>query len=236
MLAGRHSIGAGGAGGALAFVGSRTFTDAGSTTTFTVPLTTLTGGIASAPRTGDLVVAYIGGSSSNSDAVPLPSGWTELARVQGFDFRDSDLYVIYKTMGATPDTGFSIPGGLASSVNSISVAIFVYGGASTAAPVFTTANGSNTALCDPPAITPTVSGSVIISGGMAAHTVGDNTFSSSDFDAFISAGANRSRGSTIGVGRFAWTSGAFNPAEFTFSGSDATSFSWAALSLVIIPE
>jgi len=237
MLAGRHSVGAGGAGGGgLEFVGSRTFTDDGSTSTFTIPLTTLTGGIASAPRTGDLVVAFIGQASNDNQDVPMPFGWDELARVQGLGSRSSDLYVIYKTMGATPDTGFDIVGGLHEEDNSLSVAIFVYGGASTAAPVFTTANGIDTVLCDPPAITPTVAGSIVLSGGVGAHRQGIHTFSSSSFDAFLSVGVNSKYNSTIGVGRFAWTSGAFNPAAFTFSSTDSDKYSWAALSLVIIPE
>jgi len=237
MLAGRHSIGAGGAGGGVfEFVGSRTFTE-GSTSTFTIPLTTLTGGIASAPRTGDLVVAFIGQASGGNDDVPMPSEWDELARVQGVSGNSSDLYVIYKTMGATPDTGFDIVGGLASVQSGLSVAIFVYEGASTAAPVFTTANGDDTVLCDPPAITPTVAGSIVLSGGVGAHTEGIETFSSSAFDDFLTVGVDEGfRDATIGVGRFAWTSGAFNPAEFTFSASDFRRFSWAALSLVIIPE
>ena len=160
-----------------------------------------------------------------------------MARVQGVDNNSSDLYVIYKTMGATPDTGFDIVGGLADGRNSLSVAIFVYEGASTAAPVFTTANGNNTVLCDPPAITPTVAGSIVLSGGVGAHSRGIQTFSSSAFDDFLTVGVEGGlRDATIGVGRFAWTSGAFNPAEFTFSGADGSPFSWAALSLVIIPE
>jgi len=237
MLAGRHSIGAGGAGGGgLGFVGSRTFTNAGSTTTFTVPLTTLTGGIASAPRTGDLVVAFITGASTGGPTdIPMPSGWEQLSRLSGDDTWDTDLYVIYKAMGATPDTGFDIVGGLADASHSIAVTIWVYAGASTATPVFTTATGSDTVLCDPPAITPTVEGSIVLSGGGGSHARGAQTYSSSDFDGFLSVGANSTRDATIGVGRFAWTSGAFNPAEFTFSSADALSFSWAALSLVLIP-
>jgi len=216
-------------------VGSRTFTDDGTTSTFTVPLTTLTGGTASAPRTGDLVVAYIAGSSLTDGAIPMPSGWNELSQLSANDTIDSNLYVIYKTMGATPDTGFDIPGGLASVDNSIAVAIFVYSGAAVATPVFTTATGINTVLCDPPAITPTVEGSIILSGGGGAHNQ-NGTYSSSDFDAFLSVVANGQWRATIGVGRFAWTSGAFDPAQFTFSAANTSVFSWTALSLVIIPE
>ena len=239
MLAGWHSRGAQQAtAGGLEFVGSRTFTDSGTTVTFTVPLTSLTGGISSAPRAGDLVVAFIGQASAGSNAVPMPADWTQLARVSADDTYDSDLYVIYKTMGATPDTGFNITGGLDSSQNSLAVAIFVY--ANAVASIHTTASGIDGVLCDPPSITPTVSGSVVVSGGVGAHRLGGSaSYSSSDFSLFLSASGEGitsfGRDATIGVGVFEWTSGAFNPGIFTFSGSSATTDSWAALSLVITP-
>jgi len=242
MLASWHGRGAGGAvGGGLEFVGSRTFPQLGTTSTFTVPLTALTGGIASAPRTGDLVVAFIGMSSlSGSRDLTMPSGWAELDRVQGNNTYNCDLYVIYKTMSATPDTGFDIVGGMPSVNSSLAVTIHVHAGASAAAPSFTTANGGNSVLCNPPEITPTVAGSEVISGGVGGHIEGERTFSSSSFDSFLSEGVDGvGKGRTdctIGVGRFAWTSGVFDPAAFTFSGSSLATSSWAALSLVIIPE
>lgn len=219
----------------LTFVGSRTFTRIGIASTITVPLTSLTDGVASAPRTGDLVVAYVGLASFANRDLTMPSGWTLLATVSSVDSRTSDLFVIYKTMGATPDTEFDLPGAVGSSGRGLAVAIFVYAGASTAAPVFTTADDNNSVLCNPPAITPTVSGSVVISGGMGAHTQGAFKFLSSDFDAFLSDGVSSVADATIGVGRFAWTTGAFDPAAFTFVSANAVTFSWAAMSLVIIP-
>jgi len=239
MLASWHSRGAqppaAAAGGSLTLVGSRTFTHAGTGSTFAIPLTSLMGGIASAPRTGDLVVAFIGQAAQQNDDVTMPSGWSQLDRVQSVAVRSSDLYVIYKTMGATPDTGFDIVDGI-NSKHSIAVTIFVYEGASTAAPAFTTATGTATALCNPPAITPTVAGSIILSGGASGHFSVVQTFGSSAFDAFLTVGVEGgSNDTTIGVGRFAWTAGAFDPAVFTFSGSDSTQFCWAALSLILIP-
>jgi len=232
MLAGRHSIGAGGVGVASPeFVGSRTFTTT-SASTFTVPLTSLTGGLASAPRTGDVVVAFLLAGSSAS--ISIPAGWSLLVTVNSAGFYATDLFVIYKTMGATPDTGITIVDGLPFSTRSLSAAVMVYAGASSAAPVFATHSGDNVQV-DPPSITPTMPGSIIIAGGGTCHGRGTQTLSSTEFDGFISAGANSTSDTTVGMGRFAWVTGAFNPAAFTFSGASDADAKRTAVSLVLIP-
>ena len=239
MLAGRHSIGAGGAGGGvLEFVGSRTYVAGGSASDMTVPLTTLTGGIASAPRSGDLVVVFVGASTRDIDQTTTPTGFTLIneisVRRDSFSVdRASNLRASLKVMGSTPDTDFVIPGGTGSTANALAVSIYVFAKASSATPA-----SANSSAIDshpqPPSITPTFDGSIILCAGHM-HNASVAVFTSSDFDDFITVISNDANDGVIGSGRFEWTSGAFAPAKFGSAASEALAAS-TSISLVIIPE
>jgi len=240
MLAGRHSIGAGGAGGGVfEFVGSRTYVAEGSASDMTVPLTTLTGGIASAPRAGDLVVVFVGASTENIDQTTTPTGFTSINEIsvrRGFKSgsgQTSNLRASLKVMGSTPDTDFVIPGGTGSTSNALAVSIYVFAKASSATPA--AANSSATdSHPQPPSITPTFDGSIILCAGHT-HDSSVAVFTSSDFDDFITAISDDTNNGVIGSGRFEWTSGAFAPAKFGSTSSEANAAS-TSISLVIIPE
>ena len=239
MLAGRHSIGAGGAGGGvLEFVGSRTYAAGGSGNDMTVPLTTLTGGIASAPRAGDLVVVFVGASKRTTNQTTTPTGFTsinEISAFKSFTFgpgRASNLRASLKVMGSTPDTDFVIPGGTGSTSNALAVSIYVFAKASSATPA-----SANSSAIDshpqPPSITPTFNGSIILCAGHT-HDFSVAVFTSSDFDDFITVISEDSNDGVIGSGRFEWTSGAFAPAKFGSASGESNAAS-TSISLVIIP-
>jgi hypothetical protein len=225
-------------GGGIDYVGGYVDGFGGGTTDRTITLTSLTGGLASAPAAGDLVIVYFGtGSTTNRNLVV--SGYTEVIELYSNDNFDTNLAVAYKFMGGVPDTSFTLTGGTGSTSDGGAVAVQVWRGVNAVTPLDvtrTTATGINSVLCDPPAITPITPGAIIVSGGAGAHEEDDvETYSSSDLTAFISAGDDDSNSVTIGIGYHVWTSGSFNPAQFTFSGDDDTNYSWAAVTLALRP-
>jgi len=216
---------------------------ASSSTTTNVSLTSLTGGLASAPVQNDLVIVYYGVGSDRNRAIGVTTaGYTEVAEL----FADNDggydtnLSVNYKLMGVTPDTQVTVSatGDLA---DSGAVAIHVWRNVNLASPLdvtSTTATAINTVLCNPPAITPVTAGAVIVSGGAGGHNRGVQTYSSSNLSNFATIGGpDDTNDVTVGVGSAVWTSGAFDPAQFTFSGVDDTNnFSWAAVTMALRPR
>jgi hypothetical protein len=223
----------------IAYVGGTTGTTTGGTDNWTVSLTSLSGGLATSPSIGDLVVVYYGiGATSDSLSPTVASTGYELIATRGAnDSNDANLGVSYKVL-STAETEVVLVG-TGSTARGGAVAVYVWRGVagqySNSFPIVT-ASGENSVLCDPPAITPANQGSVILAGGVGAHDRGVATFSSSDLTSFISAGANSTVDATIGLGYVDWTSGAFNPAAFTFSAATSTAFSWAAATMALSPD
>lgn len=221
----------------IQYVGGHVEGFAGTTSNVTIFIDDLLGGLASAPAAGDLVIVYFAtGSSVNRDLVV--SGYTEIVELYSNDGGDTNLAVAYKFMGGTPDVSFTLTGGTFSTADAGAVAVQVWRGVNSVTPLDvtqTTATGINSVLCNPPAITPTTSGAVIVSGGAGAHNRSAGTFSSSNLTGFISALGDDNTDLTIGLGYHVWTSGAFDPAAFTFSSTDSTNFSWAAVTLALRP-
>jgi hypothetical protein len=223
---------------AISLVGRKTFAFEGTTSNQSISLTDLTGGTDTAPSAGDVVVVYYGvGGSSNNQTMTVNSGFTQLAQIVANDTCDAYLRVAYKVMGGTPDTSVEVSQTTSANWPGAGV-ILVFRGVDTTTPLdvaHTTASALNTALADPPSVTPSTSGAWVVSGGIGAHNNGLHTFSSSDLTGFLSVGFDDSVDVTVGVGYHQWTSGAFNPAAFTFSGTDSTINSWAALTLALRP-
>jgi hypothetical protein len=221
----------------IEYVGGYVQGFSGTTSNVTISLTSLTGGLASAPAAGDLVIVYFG-TGAIGDRNLVVSGYTEVAELFSDDTYETNLAVAYKFMGGTPDTSFVLSNGTGNSSEAGAVAVQVWRGVNVTTPLdvaATTATGLNSVECNPPAITPVTSGAVIVSGGAGAHTGGVGVYSSSNLTSFISVGASDSYDVTIGLGYHRWTSGAFDPAQFTFSLSDSTTFSWAAVTLALRP-
>lgn len=153
-----------GAGGAseITFVGYAT-SDEGAGTS--VSLTSLTGGIGSAPAAGDFVLA-LQTRQTTSNVDYAPSGYTEILDLYRDtpNTADPTLGVHYKFMTSTPDTTFT-----KSSSNDALFAL-VFRGVNAATPQDATAT-STTAVEDPncraPAITTVTAGAfVVIVGSM----------------------------------------------------------------------
>lgn len=224
----------------IRYVGGTTAQITGSTSTTTsISLTALTGGMDTQPREGDVVIVYYGtGSGSNRDIGVITAGYGEIVELNSNDTEETNLSVSYKAMSSTPDTSVVVSAtGTSSDSGSVVIKVFRnvdLGTILDATP--TTATGIDSVLCNPPAITPITAGAVIVSGGSGAHTQGVQTFSSSDLVNFSSVGGpDSTHDSTTGMGFYNWSSGAVDPAAFTFSTTNSVNFSWAAVTLALKP-
>lgn len=220
----------------IEFVGARAV---GARSGSAVDLTGLTGGVASSPSANDLVIVYAAQASVGAQPITI-TGYTEVFSLHSNDITDTNLTVGYKFMGSTPDTVASLTtdGTVGGVDNAVGFLVQVWRNVDAITPMdvsATSATGIDSVLCDPPSIAPITFGSVIVSGGAGAHRFGSGTFSSSDLTDFRSAVGVDTYDLTIGGGYKQWTGGAFNPAAFTFSGTDATTYSWAAATLALRP-
>ena len=152
-------------------------------------LTALTGGIDTAARTGDLVLAW--GNVSNGGGQINTAGYTPI---------DSDGFVPIerKFMGATPDTSVVGEGGGGSS-NSSAYGVMVFRGVDQttpldATPTLATANSTNP---NPPSITPATDGAAVVA--LAGSGVFDTSISApTNYTNLVTAAGNDSLDSTIG--------------------------------------
>jgi hypothetical protein len=228
------------AAGGIEYVGSYMQSFVGTTSNVTVSLTSLTGGLSSAPAAGDLVIVYFGtGSTANRDLVI--SGYTEIVELYSNDTYDTNLAVAYKFMGGTPDTSFVLTGGTLNIDDAGAVGVQVWRGVDATTPLDvtrTTATGVDTCFCNPAAITPVTDGAVIVAGGASGNDISSIVpipYSISNLTDFRSVARGDVNDVTIGLGYHVWTSGAFDPTEFRTPGADSARASWAAVTLALRP-
>ena len=209
----------------------------GTTSDVTISLTSLTGGLASAPAAGDLVIVYFG-TGSTADRNLVVSGYTEIVELYSNDSLDTNLVVARKFMGGTPDTSFTLTGGTGSANDAGAVAIQVWRGVDTVTPLDVsdkTLTGINTILADFENIIPVTTGAIILAGAAGAHNNNTGVYSSSNLTAFLTALGNDNTDVTIGLGYYVWTSGSFTPNRLTFSAANSTAFSYASCVLALRP-
>lgn len=229
---------------AIEFVGGNTATKVGGSSASTIALNSgLTGGIASSVSEGDLVIAVFAAGSTTDLTLSITDGSTEYTLIDSEhyvdDTRDTNLRVAYKFMGATPDTSTTF-GAISSADDSGAMAVYVFRGVDQTTPLDgvtpTSSTAQNTVLVNPPSITPSSTGAFIVVAGAGGHSAGSRTFGSTDLTDFLTAGSNDVYDATVGVGHKPdWTSGAFDPAAWTFSLADSTAYSNAVICFVLRP-
>lgn len=223
--------------GNIQFVGSQVggaFT-AGSLHTFS-----LTGGLASVPAAGDLVIVAFsaaGTADLTLEIVESPGStpYTLLgAELYANDTYDTNLRVAYRFMPAPPETQFILGSGV-NATHAYTAHVFRGVNAVTPIDVTTTTNtGINSYLVDPPAITPVTNDAwIYVAGGGAAATAG--TYSSSDLSNFAATSIASTNDSAVGAGYQAWIGGAFDPVVWTNSVGDNVANSWAAVTVALRP-
>jgi hypothetical protein len=222
----------------IQYVGGRTTGGAGQTTNAVLSLTTLTGGLASAPSAGDLVIVYFG-TGSNADRNLVVADYTEITELYANGVTDTNFVVAYKFMGASPDTTVTLTGGSLSNSDAITVAIQVWRNVDSASPFDVTASTgtvTNSVLANPNSRTSVSNFAVVLAAGAGGHTDGVDTYSSSNLSSFLSVGADDTYDSTVGAG-FAMLGlpQEFDPAAFTFSGTNSTNYSNASVTTILRP-
>lgn len=216
--------------------------NSGTGATYDIDLTTLdtsTGGAGGPLVQGDFGISATGWSASNANGNPGISGWTEEDDLYGDDTtRDINLSVSWKVMGSTPDTAATVtaPNNAAEGACGV-IAWYRYVDPTTPISVKgTAATGLDTALADPPSVTPTLAGSLVVEvvGASGDTTPADLVASTG----FTLAGRRKTGGTTRGarflIAHQTWTSGAVDPAAIT-SGESTTGDSWAANTYVLKP-
>lgn len=221
-------------GSNITYVGGTTATTTNALSGWTASLTSLTGGAASAPATGDLILVFYSATSSVQNLGA--TGFTAVASLFSSDSSSTNLFVGYKVVGGTPDTSVTLSATSASIGGA--VAIQVWRGVDTKLPldlVAQTVVAANTILANPPSITPNTPGAVIVAGGAGAYGLTTaQTYSATGLSAFRTASPTTGR-TIVGVGYSAWNSGAFDPAQFTFNTTNSGSYSCAAVTLALRP-
>lgn len=228
----------------ITYVGGQTFSAVGQSSSNTTVTFSLTGGTNTTPADGDLVIVYTASTAQNSPpTTSIATSGYNTTTITSTDNFCTSLTVGYKTMGSTPDSTVLI-GPTGSSASPITVAIQVWRNVDSVLPIdkaIATATGISSVLCNPPSITPATSGAIVVAGGSGATSNTTNgTFSSSNLTSFntigITSGGASGSGSIIGLGYYEWTSGAFDPAAFTYSVSDSPANCWAAVTLALRPK
>lgn len=211
-------------------------------------LTALTGGTGSTAMPGDLVIAAIGGSMNNvytdQDMYMVTSGYTEICDQFASDAERTNLGVFYKIMGSTPD---SVASGSTTSDGLVRIITAqVFRGVNQSVPIdvtTVTANDINSGIPNPPSITPTTPGSLIITVGCEGGYSGGTTsallmtapdgmtllFSDLAYDTAVRPRCGLALATTY------WSGGAYDPPIFN-GARDSTYCSWCAATIAIRPS
>ena len=223
---------------AITYVGGQVGGRAGSTSTSNVTFS-LSGGISTTPRPGDLVIIGVTVASQARTPACAVSGYTAQTQINanGTTY-DTSLNVSYKFMGITPDTTFTLPstGNIADAQR---YTVQVWSGVDPTTPLdvaMVSASGTGTGRPNPGSITPTSSGAYVgIIGAGAAATGASYTAPANYTTGFLTGSTADTNDAMIGSGYRSWTSGAEDPAQYTGGTTNAVD-SWAAFTYALKPE
>lgn len=227
---------------ALTYVGGASNSGTGST--YSVSLTSLTGGSGSSAQAGDIVIVITGwASTANGNPGVTTTGYTEepsSTDLYSNDTRDANVSANWKIMGSTPDTSVTVSG-FNNAANGGGTVVQVWRGVDQTTPMdttVTTTSASNQSASSPnsPSITPVTTGAYVLSGGLGTDdtTPLTKTAPTGYTNAVTVTGTGSTMSVTVGIASKAWTSGAENPAAWT-GGETSTSDSWGAFSIALRP-
>jgi hypothetical protein len=229
----------------IQYVGGNTAAKVGATTgDSTIALNSgLTGGIASSVSTDDLVIAVFATGTNSDLTLAITDGTNNYTLIDSEMYVNSSydlsLRVAYKFMGGTPDTATTF-GPTGSDADAGAMAVYIFRGVDKTTPLDVTSTTATStgfgALPNPPSITPVTPGAFIVCIGAHGSSAGVQSYSSSDLTAFLTIGENDANDVTLGIGqKDDWSSGAFDAAVFTFSGSTAFNQAAGAFSIALRP-
>lgn len=229
---------------ALQYVGGTSGT--GTTNGYAVSLNgTLTGGIASSPAAGDLVVVFTGFGNTASSA-PAVSGnnsgaySTATAAQHVNDTWDTEFASFYKIMGGTPDTSLSITR-TANGAYGGGTTVQVWRGIHDTNPFIgaaTPASGINTSAINPPAYNPAVTGALIIAGGAGTQATTGVAFTGfTGMSNFLSAyGDGTTSDTAVAMASFIYAGVSYDPPVASGGTVGNASSSWAGVTIAFRPQ
>lgn len=242
----------GGGGGAptptptpVEFVGSKTFTH-NATAQQTTSLTDLvdTSGNPATLQDGDLLLVNLSYASNSADRtfeeMICPGCIAAHTDLFSSDVSCANQLVQYRWVHPSLDSSLTVPAATNTAFG-IAVTIHAFREVEPLSPLDvtpTTATGSNSIEADPPSITPTTSGSLIVACGAGSGGSGESAYAnpsgmSATTNHFRTAKADATNDALAGTALYtSWSSGAYDPAPFTSAGSD-TSDAWCAVTLAL---
>ncbi len=221
------------------FVGSTS--GAGTSTGYTVSLNgTLTGGIASSPAEGDLVVVFSGFGNTASSA-PAISGNNSGAYIGATaaqhvnDTWDTEFRSFYQVMGVSPDTSLTVTRVTNAAYGGATV-VHVWRGVDTGNPFIgaaTVASGTNTSLVNPPAYNPGVTDALIIAGGAGTQATTGAAFTG--FTGMSNFKTQKGDGSTsdidVAMANYLYAGVSYDPPVVSGGTGGNASSSWAGVTI-----
>lgn len=231
-------LGAAAKTGGIEFVGGATGAVAGTTSSWTLSLTALTGGIATQPEAGDFVVVFYGNGDGASRVLSvLTAGYTARANLYANDGRDTNLVCATKML-STPETTVELSG-TGSTSNAGAAVVLVYRGVDPVAPLATaveTHTQVNTHRPFPPAISPGTGGAWVVAGGSGAHAYAtDVTLTSTDLDVLLSVASDDTIDVVVAAGHVGPIGGSVALAQFDSTRSNNANDASAAVTLALRP-
>jgi hypothetical protein len=229
-------FGAGGDGPSpITFVGaigdSQTAEVGNTPLTASVSLTSLTGGIDTAARSGDIVLVIMRTNNETDSNMSLAtSGYTEVADLYANDDLDINFGAYYKVMGGTPDTSVTTTTYSSASLRNVDMLAYVLRYVDTVTPLdatTTTATFVNTAIPNPPAITTVTAGAVVVAlGGSSSKTLSSppTGYSNHAYEGVLAAALKKIESPQ-----------SENPGAFPIGGSDFSISSAAAATMALRP-
>lgn len=208
----------------IQFVGAVTAGASGA-----LSLTSLTGGIGSAPIADDLVIVAIGtGDSSDQNiSISTPAGYTEIVDIYKDSIfgTDANLGVYWKVMGGSPDTSVTIP-----SLTAVRAAVYVLRGVDTTTPLdaTTTTDTGPSGSASPPDITTVTANAMVVI--ISALTSSSTITVPSGFSNLATA-VNGTTGKTLISSKIQATAGLVNPPNYSISGGSTSANASATLAL-----
>lgn len=226
----------------IQFVGGTTLAVVGGTTNVSVPLTSLTGGIGSAPQFGDLIIVAVERCGTANKTYNI-AGFTQIADLYQNDTEDSNFHVGYALATPIPQTSVVITGGSGAAADGMAIAVQVFRNVNQTTPLdvtSTTTGAINGGAVNPIAITPVTSGAVLVVTGGAAQDATSFNFSASYLTNFVTPSTNSltsTNDACVGMGYVSWPGGTYDPAVWTVtsSGGTAANWSWNAVTIAIRP-
>lgn len=198
---------------------------------------TLTGGVASSPAAGDLVVV-ISAFGNTASSAPAVSGnntgaYTGVGTaIHSNDTWDTEAQPFYAVMGATPDTSLSVTRTNNASYGGVTV-VQVWRGVHRAAPYINVAqtSGGNGAAANPPSHDPGVTGALIFAAGAGTFASTEAT-GYTGFTGMLHSRAHKGDGSTSDtsavLAALPYAGSAYDPPVASGGTQNNASSSWAA--------